>query len=210
MSRPRITPTLAWSVLLAAGVALSAWQWHEALEAPAAHDGHSHLHDDSGKPARLYAWKADDAARIVLSAPTASMTWERGKQGWTLAPASRTPTATPATPFDAADFVSLFSQARSDRILTPQPGESYGLSPAALRITITDAQGATLARMDVGALAPDGLGRYVQLPGEAQIRIIPDYQTRAPLAALQANPNAAGAQATATLSLVKPGLHKDK
>lgn len=220
MSRPRITPALGWSVLLAAGVALSAWQWHEALEAPAAHDGHSHLHDDSGKPARLYAWKADDAARIVLSAPTASMTWERGEQGWTLAPASRTPTATPATtpattpppatPFDAADFVSLFSQARSDRILTPQPGESYGLSPAALRITITDAQGAALARMDVGALAPDGLGRYVQLPGEAQIRIIPDYQTRAPLAALQANPNAAGAQATATLSLVKPGLHKDK
>lgn len=220
MSRPRITPALGWSVLLAAGVALSAWQWHEALEAPAAHDGHSHLHDDSGKPARLYAWKADDAARIVLSAPTASLMWERGEQGWTLAPASRTPTATPATtpattpppatPFDAADFVSLFSQARSDRILTPQPGESYGLSPAALRITITDAQGAALARMDVGALAPDGLGRYVQLPGEAQIRIIPDYQTRAPLAALQANPNAAGARATATLSLVKPGLHKDK
>ena len=45
--------------------------------------------------------------------------------------------------------------------------------------------------MEVGALAPDGLGRYVQLPDEPHIRIIPDYQTRAPMAAmLQVNPDA--------------------
>ena len=43
---------------------------------------------------------------------------------------------------------------------------------------------AALARLHVGALAPDGLGRYVQIPGESQIRIIPAYQTRAPLAAM--------------------------
>lgn len=116
---------------------------------------------------------------------------------------------TPA--FDADDFLSLFSQARSDRVLAPHPGESYGLNPPALRIAIDDDKGATLARMDVGALTPDGLGRYVQLPDEPHLRIIPDYQTRAPMAAtIQVNPHAPGTATTASLSLVKPGLRKDK
>lgn len=198
---PRLArPAVIWPLLLAAGMALSAWQWHEAMESPAAHDGHTHLHDDTGKPARLYAWNADQAARIELSAPSSTLVLNRREQGW----------SGPST-FDAADFVSLFSQARSDRVLTPQAGETYGLAPALMRIAIDDGNGVALARMDVGALAPDGLGRYVQLPGEAQIRIIPDYQTRAPLAALlQVNPDAGVGQAAASLSLVKPGLHKDK
>lgn len=198
---PRLArPAFIWPLLLAAGVALSAWQWHEAMESPAAHDGHTHLHDDTGKPARLYAWNADQAVRIVLSTPSSTVVLSRAEQGWT-----------GHATFDAADFVALFSQARSDRVLTPHAGETYGLAPAALRIAIHDANGVALARMDVGALAPDGLGRYVQLPGEAQIRIIPDYQTRAPLAAVvQVNPDAGAGQAAASLSLVKPGLHKDK
>ena len=179
----RLPARLVWPLLLAAGVALSAWQWREATESPAAHGGHSHLHDDTGKPARLYAWNADQAARITLSTPAAALTLTRGASGWAAPPAHT------GKAFDAADFVSLFSQARSDRILSPHPGESYGLDPAALHIAIDDAQGVALARMAVGAMAPDGLGRYVQLPGEAQVRIIPDYQTRAPLAAvIQVNP----------------------
>ncbi|WP_447982670.1 electron transporter SenC [Achromobacter kerstersii] len=179
----RLPARLVWPLLLAAGVALSAWQWREATESPAAHGGHSHLHDDTGKPARLYAWNADQAARITLSTPASTLALTRGASGWAATPAHI------GKAFDAADFVSLFSQARSDRILSPHPGESYGLDPAAMHIAIDDAQGVALARMAVGALAPDGLGRYVQLPGEAQIRIIPDYQTRAPLAAvIQVNP----------------------
>ena len=80
--------------------------------------------------------------------------------------------------------MALFSQARSDRVLAPQPGQPYGLAPPQLRIEVRDAAGVSLASLDVGALAPDGLGRYVQVPGESQIRIVPDYQTRAPLAAM--------------------------
>lgn len=199
----------AWLMLLAAGVALSAWQWHEAMESPATHSGHTHLHDDTGKPARLYAWNAAQAARITLSTPASTTTYTRAAQGWAAMPGSATSTAPPA--FDADEFLSLFSQARSDRVLAPHPGESYGLNPPALRIAIDDDKGATLARMDVGALTPDGLGRYVQLPDEPHLRIIPDYQTRAPMAAtIQVNPHAPGMATTASLSLVKPGLRKDK
>lgn len=189
-------------MLLAAGVVLSAWQWHEAMESPATHSGHTHLHDDSGKPARLYAWNADQAARVTLLIPAQTQTstqtskvqvpeqtqtsaqtlmLQRGAQGWHATPA--------VANFDVADFLTLFSHARSDRILTPHAGESYGLNPPALRIAIDDANGAALARMDVGALTPDGLGRYVQLPNEPHLRIIPNYQTRAPMAAtMQVNP----------------------
>jgi len=197
-------------MLLAAGVVLSAWQWHEAMESPATHSGHTHLHDDSGKPARLYAWNADQAARVTLVIPAQTQTstqtstktstktskvqvpeqtrtsaqtlmLQRGEQAWAATPA--------VANFDVADFLTLFSHARSDRILTPHAGESYGLNPPALRIAIDDAHGAALARMDVGALTPDGLGRYVQLPNEPHLRIIPNYQTRAPLAAtMQVNP----------------------
>ncbi|MDF2862006.1 MAG: electron transporter SenC [Achromobacter mucicolens] len=187
---------LLWPGLLAAGIALSAWQWQEAAHAPAHHHGHSHLHDDSGKPARLYAWEAGKAALVTLDGPGGSVRLTRQAQGWVASPEGT------AAGFDAAGFVALFSQARSDRTLTPEDGETYGLAPPQLRIAISDAAGATLARLDVGALAPDGLGRYVRLPDEAQIRIIPDYQTRAPLAAL--------GQFTPTPSLVKPALHKDK
>lgn len=198
--------SIAWPMLLVAGVVLSAWQWHEAMESPATHSGHTHLHDDSGKPARLYAWNADQADRVTLLIPAQTQTstqtstktskvqvpeqtrtsaqtlmLQRGAQGWHATPA--------VANFDVADFLTLFSHARSDRILTPHAGESYGLNPPALRIAIDDANGAALARMDVGALTPDGLGRYVQLPNEPHLRIIPNYQTRAPLAAtMQVNP----------------------
>jgi len=187
---------LLWPGLLAAGIALSAWQWQEAAHAPAHHHGHTHLHDDSGKPARLYAWEADKAALVTLDGPGGSVRLTRQAQGWVASPEGT------AAGFDAAGFVALFSQARSDRTLTPEDGETYGLAPPQLRIDVRDAAGARLAQLDVGALAPDGLGRYVRLPDEAQIRIIPDYQTRAPLAAL--------GQSTPTPSLVKPALHKDK
>ncbi len=187
---------LLWPGLLTAGIALSAWQWQEAAHAPAHHHGHTYLHDDSGKPARLYAWEAEKAALVTLDGPGGSVRLTRQAQGWVASPEGT------AAGFDAAGFVALFSQARSDRTLTPEDGETYGLAPPQLRIAISDAAGATLARLDVGALAPDGLGRYVRLPDEAQIRIIPDYQTRAPLAAL--------GQFTPTPSLVKPALHKDK
>ncbi|WP_211187771.1 electron transporter SenC [Achromobacter sp. Bel] len=174
-----------WPLLLAAGVGLSAWQWREAAEGPAGHGGHTHLHDDAGKPARLYSWDAAQAAQVTLATAAASVTLVRGGQGWAATPGGR------ADGFDAVQFLALFSQARSDRVLVPHADESYGLNPPQLWIDIRDAAGQRLAHMAVGALAPDGLGRYVQLPGEAHIRIIPDYQTRTPMAAmLQENPNA--------------------
>lgn len=167
-----------WSLLLAAGIGLSLWQWREASTETARHAGHTHLHDDSGKPARLYAWDAASAALVVLATSEASLRLRRGAEGWSAEP----PDA--GRGFDVAAFVALLSQARSDRMLRPQSDQPYGLAPPRLRIEVFDAAGAALARLHVGALAPDGLGRYVQIPGESQIRIIPAYQTRAPLAAM--------------------------
>ena len=167
-----------WWLLLAVGISLSLWQWREASESPQRQGGHTYLHDDSGKPARLYAWSPADAAQVVLAAPDATLRLRRSAQGWMAEP------ATEAGGFDAQEFVALFSQARSDRVLTPQPDQSYGLAPPQLRIEVLDAAGAQLARLDVGELAPDGLGRYVQVPGEPTIRIVPNYQTRAPLAVM--------------------------
>ncbi len=167
-----------WALLLAAGIGLSLWQWRESAQAPERHGGHTHLHDDAGKPARLYAWGAADAAQVVLATPAATLRLQRGGQDWSATPAGA------GAGFDAGEFVALFSQARSDRVLAPQPDQPYGLAPPQLRIDVRDATGATLASLEVGALAPDGLGRYVRVPGEQAIRIIPDYQTRAPLAAM--------------------------
>lgn len=196
-----------WPLLLATGMALSFWQWHEASEASLdpdgrAYGGQTHRHDDSGKPTRLYAWDAAQAMRITLAAPESTLTLTRGEQGWNASPQGR------GQRFDAMDFVALFSQARSDRVLTPHADQSYGLNPPQLQIAVHDGAGVPLARLDVGALAPDGLGRYVQLPDEAQIRIIPDYQTRAALAVMhQGNPASESPQLPVTQSLVTLGLH---
>lgn len=199
-----------WPVLLAAGIGLSFWQWYEASEAPIAqdgrtHGGQTHRHEDSGKPTRLYAWDAAQAMQITLATPESTLTLKRGAQGWTASPQDS------MQRFDAVDFVALLSQARSDRELTPHADQSYGLNPPQLRIDVHDGAGVPLARLDVGALAPDGLGRYVQLPDEAQIRIIPDYQTRAPLAAMhQGNPASESPRLPVSQSIVTLGLHKNE
>src|SRR5690606_30252715 len=115
-------------------------------------------------------------AQVTLSTPQARITMDREPGGWRGAS---------ATDFDAAAFVKLFSQLRSERQLTPVEGQSYGLAPPHLRIALRDAQGNALALMDVGDLAPDGFSRYVQVPGEPSLRMVPDYHVREPLAVMR-------------------------
>lgn len=171
-----MTAARSWLAVLLAGVALSIWQWNELREEPEHHDGHTHLHDEHGKPARLYDWNVADVTQVILSSPQARITMGREPDGWRGAS---------ATDFDVAGFVKLFSQLRSERQLTPIAGQPYGLAPPHLRIALQDVQGNALALMDVGDLAPDGFSRYVQVPGEPNLRMVPDYQVREPLAAMQ-------------------------
>lgn len=162
-----------WLTLFALGVALSAWQWHELNEAPEVHAGHTHLHDDSGKPARLYGWQAEEAYRVQLSRGDGKLVFTRESGAWTSNGAN----------FDPADFVALFSQVRGERQIDPEPGQPYGLEPPALHIEVSGPEEKMLARLDVGDLAPDGLSRYIRLAGESKLRMIPDYHVRAALAA---------------------------
>jgi len=171
-----MTAARSWLAVLLAGVALSIWQWNELREGPEHHDGHTHLHDEHGKPTRLYNWNAADVAQLILSTQSARITLDREPGGWR---------SESAPGFDVSGFVKLFSQLRSERQLTPIDGQPYGLAPPHLRIALRDAQGNALALMDVGDLAPDGFGRYVQVPGEPNLRMVPDYQVREPLAAMQ-------------------------
>lgn len=166
----------AWAGLLGAGMLLSLWQGLVLHEGPGRHDGHDHGHS-AAAPERLYAWHADQVAGITLATRDVTLRMRSDRAAWR---------ELPVPDFDAAAFVATFSQLRSERRFAPQPGESYGLQPPHLRITLHDDDGGTLADLEVGDPVPDGFGRYARVPGEADVRVVPDYQTRAPMQAMRA------------------------
>jgi len=89
--------------------------------------------------------------------------------------------------FNAQAYVSLLSRARIDREF-PANRESlyaFGLAPALLRIVAMDDGGSVLVDLTVGDQTPDGFGRYIMVPGDSNVLIIPDYQVKEALRALQ-------------------------
>lgn len=157
--------TLGWLLVLFIGVGASAWQ----LMAPSGHDGRDeHGHAAGGGPQPMFSWQPHEARRIELRAPDRSVDMVLTDAGWQGAPAG----------FDAQAFVTMFSRARADRRFEPSPDDDYGLEPGAMTVLVRNAGQRVLAGLIVGDLLPDGIGRYVRGMADSDITVIPDYQVR--------------------------------
>ncbi|MFT4100179.1 MAG: hypothetical protein QM674_03900 [Burkholderiaceae bacterium] len=127
--------TIVWLLVLVAGIGATAVQWddpdapdvHDAGEAEAAGaaapraGAHGHAHDDTHRPARLFAWDVPDVAALTMSGGGRSRRFVADERGWREVDAGGVAVPdTDGTPaFDAAAYLSLFSQARADRVLAP-------------------------------------------------------------------------------------------
>lgn len=163
--------TLAWLALLVLGCVLVVLQLSgEQGPAPALHAGHHH--GDEHEPRKIFTWEPEQIATIELSSGPDARRYRREGNRWL---------STAGAAVDSAminEYLSLFSQARMDREFMPEAGdtEAYQLKPPVLHIRLADANGAALADVTVGARTPDGYGRYVMIPGDDHVLVIPNYQ----------------------------------
>ena len=154
---------------------------------PAAHD-----HGAQHRPLRLFHWEPEAAHTLILRAQDGrEQAYVRTAEGWQLAGSRADMNGRPSSDsqefsFDPEEYVSLLSQARRDREFAADEDAlaSYGLAPAEFNVRIEDRSGAVLADMNVGSLTPDGFGRYVRMPSNTNVLIVPNYQFEKAIAAL--------------------------
>ncbi len=117
--------TIVWLLVLVAGIGATVAQWDDP-HAPDAHDGDKgpagalgHAHDDTHRPARLFTWDVPDVAALTIDRGERSRRFVADARAWREVDAAGAPVPeAPGTPaFDAAAYLSLFSQARADRVL---------------------------------------------------------------------------------------------
>lgn len=173
--------TIFWLALLLGGIVLSGIQLGaDNLPVRPIHEGHHH--GNQHEPHRLYFWEPEQVRTLLLqNVEGQEKRFTRDAYArWT------SPQGASAGAFDAEAYVSLLSRARIDREF-PADKETlhtYGLSPALLRVRVLDANGSVLADLIVGERTPDGYGRYVFVPTDSNVLIIPNYQFEAALRAL--------------------------
>jgi len=183
--------TAVWLALFILGVVLSAVQLGGKHDHPSAtgHGGHDHAQH---KPMRLFDWEPARAHTLILRAQDGrEQAYVRTAEAWQLAGSRADMNGRPSSDsqefsFDPEEYVSLLSQARRDREFAADEDAlaSYGLAPAEFNVRIEDRSGAVLADMNVGSLTPDGFGRYVRMPGNPNILIVPNYQFEKAIAVL--------------------------
>lgn len=183
--------TAVWLALFILGVVLSAVQLGGKHDHPSAtgHGGHDHAQH---KPMRLFDWEPGRAHTLILRAQDgreqvyvrAGQAWQSG--GSPSVPGDRSSLDPQGGSFDPEEYVSLLSQARRDREFAADEDAlaSYGLAPAEFNVRIEDRSGAVLADMNVGSLTPDGFGRYVRMPSNTNVLIVPNYQFEKAIAVL--------------------------
>ncbi|NLY27655.1 MAG: DUF4340 domain-containing protein [Alcaligenaceae bacterium] len=174
-----------WGLVLVAGVAGIGWQvFGTDTKGPVVRPGHHHHHGDAHEPHKLYVWEPEDALRLVVRVPgrewvlqrTAPAQWKTDQQ-----------VMDPGV-FDINAYLNLLSQARIDREFLPPDNDfkPFGLEQPAIELIITGQGDTPLAALSVGHKAPDGFGRYVRIPGDENVLIVPDYQFRPAEQLLQA------------------------
>lgn len=173
---------IVWLVLLALGIVLSGTQLvRDEPKIPSVHIGHHH--GSQHEPQRIFFWEPQQVKTLILKDTHGrEQKYTRDARGQ-LTSAHRLATDS----FNAQAYVSLLSSARIDREF-PANRESlyaFGLAPALLRIVAMDDGGSVLVDLTVGDQTPDGFGRYIMVPGDSNVLIIPDYQVKEALRALQ-------------------------
>src|SRR5690606_3597990 len=183
--------TAVWLVLFILGVVLSAAQLggkHDHASGTG-HGGHDHAQH---QPLRLFEWEPERAHTLILRVQDGrNQVYVRVGQAWQSSRSApdvgnRASLDPQDNNFDPGEYVSLLSQARRDREFAADADSltSFGLAPALLHIRIEDREGAVLADLNVGSLTPDGFGRYVRMPSNTNVLIVPNYQFEKAIATL--------------------------
>ena len=201
--------TWAWLAVLLLAIGAIVWQVARPT-APAARDDHDD-HNAAATPLITVAeatWSA-----LELLGPDGMTRFERDASGrWLVhgAAATATPAAGEATPHThradptnaerIASVFAAFARTRIERTLPADPARltAYGLDRPEWIVLIHGAEGRPLATIEVGQLAPDRLSRYVRLPSDGRVLMLPNYQIEGLMALTGAAPTAPASSSAST------------
>ncbi len=187
MSRPVARSSWGWLVVLALGIGAIVWQGARPM-APVAHDDEG---DHSEAAAPLVTVAEANWSVVELLGPNGMTRFERDASGrWLVHGAAVTATqpagdaarhvhrADPAAAERIASIFAAFARTRIERTLPVDPARltAYGLDRPEWIVLIHGADARSLATIEVGQLAPDRLSRYVRLPSDGRVVMMPNYQ----------------------------------
>ena len=185
--------TWAWLAVLALALGAIVWQGARPT-APVAQDDDG---DHSEAAAPLITVAEANWSAVELLGPDGMTRFERDASGrWlthggaanatatntTAPPAGEaTPHVHQADPAAAERITSIFAafaRTRIERSLPADPARltAYGLDRPEWIVLIHGAGARPLATIEVGQLAPDRLSRYVRLPNDGRVLMLPNYQ----------------------------------
>ena len=158
--------------------------------APAAHDDDG---DHNEAAARLITVAEANWSAVELLGPDGLTRFERDASArWLVHGAAAAATAIsaagdaaphahradPAAAERIAAVFAAFARTRIERTLPVDPARltAYGLDRPEWIVLIHGADARPLATIEVGQLAPDRLSRYVRLPSDGRVLMLPNYQ----------------------------------
>ena len=187
MSTPGARSTWGWLIVLTLAIGAIIWQAARPT-APVGRDDHEDPNAAATPPITVAeaSWSA-----LELLGPDGMTRFERDASGRWLVHGAAAGAAQPAgeaAPHAhradpaAAERISLvfaaFARTRIERTLPADPARltAYGLDRPEWIVLIHGAEGRPLATIEVGQLAPDRLSRYVRLPSDGRVLMLPNYQ----------------------------------
>lgn len=189
MSRRVARSSWGWLVVLALAIGGIVWQAMRPM-APAAHDDDG---DHNEAAARLITVAEANWSAVELLGPDGLTRFERDASArWLVHGAAAAATAIsaagdaaphahradPAAAERIAAVFAAFARTRIERTLPVDPARltAYGLDRPEWIVLIHGAAARPLATIEVGQLAPDRLSRYVRLPSDGRVLMLPNYQ----------------------------------
>ena len=194
MSTPGTRSLWGWLIVLALAIGGIVWQAVRPT-APAAHDDGG---DHSEAAAPLIQSAEANWSALELLGPDGMTRFERDASGrWLVHGAAAAAAAVAATAISAAGdaaphahradpaaaeriaaVFAAFARTRIERTLPVDPARltAYGLDRPEWIVLIHGADARPLATIEVGQLAPDRLSRYVRLPSDGRVLMLPNYQ----------------------------------
>ena len=187
MSASAVRSTWAWLAVLAIAVAAIVWQVTRP-SAPLEHDEH-----DAAMSPLIDLGEANWSA-VELLGPNGMQRFERDGAGWWLLhgevageAARHQHRADTASADRIASVFGAFARARIERTLPVAAAglTTYGLDRPEWIVLIHGTEKRPPLTLEVGQVAPDGLSRYVRLPGDGRVVTVANFQIEGVLALLR-------------------------